>query len=94
MRIRTYPIEERAGLVFIYMGEGTPPPVEEDIPEELLEPGRIMCYRITVQGGNWRFAVENHFDDAHAQYLHRAGMFSFFWHIPAYKTGIQGCSGG
>jgi phenylpropionate dioxygenase-like ring-hydroxylating dioxygenase large terminal subunit len=89
VRIRTYPVEERAGLVFIYMGEGPPPPVEEDIPEELLEPGRIMCYRITVQAGNWRFAVENHFDDAHAQYLHRSGIFSFFWHIPAYKTGIK-----
>ena len=30
--VRTYPVEERIGLVFVYIGDGDPPPVESDIP--------------------------------------------------------------
>lgn len=87
--VRTYPVEERIGLIWIWMGEGQPVPVEEDIPEELLEPGVAMQFRITVQEGNWRFAVENHYDDAHGNYLHRDALFSIFWRLPAWKTGIR-----
>ncbi|HZR99687.1 MAG TPA: Rieske 2Fe-2S domain-containing protein, partial [Chloroflexota bacterium] len=36
--VRTYPVEERAGVVWVYVGKQPPPPVEEDIPAELLQP--------------------------------------------------------
>ncbi|MBI3077144.1 MAG: Rieske 2Fe-2S domain-containing protein [Deltaproteobacteria bacterium] len=87
--IRAYPVEERIGFVWIYMGEGEPPPVEEDIPEELLDPRMVICARITDQEGNWRYAVENHFDDAHANSLHRSALYSVFWRQPAWRTGIR-----
>src|SRR5690349_18538981 len=32
VRVKTYPVEERAGLVWVYVGELAPPPVEADIP--------------------------------------------------------------
>lgn len=87
--VRTYPVEERIGFVWLYMGEGAPPPVEEDIPEELLDPRMAICARITDQEGNWRYAVENHFDDAHANYLHRTALYSLLWRQPAWRTGIR-----
>lgn len=85
----TYPVLERIGLIWIYMGTGEPPPVEEDIPEELLEPNVLWCTRISVQEGNWRYAVENHFDDSHAYYLHRNAQYSLFWHMAAWRIGTR-----
>lgn len=88
--VRTYPVEERIGLTWIYMGDGAPSPVEADIPDELLGRDVVVGARITRWPGNWRYAVENHFDDAHASYLHRYGaLFSAFWDIPAWKRGIR-----
>ena len=87
--VRTYPVQERIGLIWIYVGEGDPPPIEEDIPDELLEPGVPVQTRISLQEGNWRFGVENHYDEAHANYLHRDALFSLFWRLPAWKKGIR-----
>ena len=87
--IKTYPVEERFGLIWIYMGDGTPPPLEEDVPEEFLDPRTVLCLRISEQDGNWRFAVEIHFDDAHAQYLHRFSLYATFSRVPSYKRGSR-----
>ena len=32
VRVRTYPVEERLGLIWIYVGDIEPPPIEQDIP--------------------------------------------------------------
>jgi phenylpropionate dioxygenase-like ring-hydroxylating dioxygenase large terminal subunit len=75
VRVKTYPVQERAGLVWVYVGEEPAPPVEDDIPEEFLQPGVVVVGRITTQTGDWRFACENGFDEGHAMYLHRFGSF-------------------
>jgi nitrite reductase/ring-hydroxylating ferredoxin subunit len=86
VRVRTYPVEERAGLVWVYGGDGAPPPVEDDIPEQFLAPDTVVCGRITVQQGNWRYAAENSFDAGHSNYLHRYGaLHSFFRKMPAWS---------
>lgn len=84
--VRTYPVEERAGLVWVYMGEGKPPPVEEDIPETFLYSDSVIVGRITERRGNWRYAAENGFDEAHGKYLHRYGnLWTLFRQIPAWS---------
>ncbi len=86
VRVATYPVEERAGLVWVYVGDEPPPPVEADIPCELLEPGTVVVGRISVQRGNWRYAAENGFDEGHAQMLHRYGaVHTAFRRLPAYR---------
>jgi phenylpropionate dioxygenase-like ring-hydroxylating dioxygenase large terminal subunit len=91
VRVRTYPVEERAGLVWVYMGEGKPPPVEEDIPEAFLHSDSVVVGRITERPGNWRYAAENGFDEAHAKYLHRYGsLWTLFRQIPAWSRRKSG----
>jgi len=86
VRVQTYPVAERAGLVWVYMGSGTPPPVEADIPEQFLGEDAVVCGRITVQRGNWRYAAENSFDSGHSNYLHRYGaVHSFLRKMPAWS---------
>ena len=67
VRVKTYPVEERFGVIWIYMGDGQPPPLEEDIPSEFLAPntiilGRIVNNRIgldvrTETAGAWNTSV-------------------------------------
>jgi phenylpropionate dioxygenase-like ring-hydroxylating dioxygenase large terminal subunit len=86
VRVKTYPVEERAGLVWIYIGEEPPPPVEADIPSEFLRSDTLAIGRISVQRGNWRYACENGFDDGHSMFLHRYGvLFSAFRRMPAWR---------
>ncbi|HLY65331.1 MAG TPA: Rieske 2Fe-2S domain-containing protein, partial [Chloroflexota bacterium] len=76
VRVRTYPVEERTGLIWLWMGEGEPTvPVEDDIPSELLRADAVVCGRIVERRGNWRLAAENGYDEAHVTFLHRYGAF-------------------
>lgn len=69
--IRTYPVEERKGIIYVYMGDGNPPPLEEDVPEEVLRPDWTFNAVVDVWNCNWRPALENGFDAGHASYVHR-----------------------
>jgi phenylpropionate dioxygenase-like ring-hydroxylating dioxygenase large terminal subunit len=84
VRVKTYPVEERAGLVWVYVGDGEPPPVEEDIPRELLRPDAAIEGRFTVRRGNWRYAAENGIDESHPRYLHRNSLMTFFKRLPCW----------
>jgi phenylpropionate dioxygenase-like ring-hydroxylating dioxygenase large terminal subunit len=90
VRVRTYPVEERLGLIWIYVGDIDPPALENDIPRELLEKEHAMGGRITIRDGNWRYAAENGFDEAHPRYLHRNALWTIFRRLPAWtKTRID-----
>jgi phenylpropionate dioxygenase-like ring-hydroxylating dioxygenase large terminal subunit len=87
VRVKTYPVEERLGLIWVYMGDGEPPPVEDDIPSELRQPEMVIFGRVSMQQGNWRYACENAQDEGHAKYLHRYGtVATLFRLMPAWST--------
>src|SRR4051794_22930667 len=91
VRVRTYPVEERAGLVFIWMGRGKPVPIDEDIPDEFLDPRAAIVGRLTVRKGNWRYAAENSVDEGHAAYLHRYGSpWTFFTRMGGWIVSLGG----
>jgi phenylpropionate dioxygenase-like ring-hydroxylating dioxygenase large terminal subunit len=84
--VPTYPVEERAGLIWVYMGEEPRPPVEEDIPEGLLRDDAVVEPMVELRPGNWRDAMENAVDESHAKYLHRRTPYYLFSRIPGYQT--------
>ena len=55
--MRTYPVEERMGLVWVFIGDAEPPPLHEDVPEELLSADAVSGVRVTLRAGNWRLAA-------------------------------------
>lgn len=84
VRVPTYPTAIRAGLVWVYVGDAPAPPVEADVPAELLEPGRVVDGVALVRRGNWRYAAENGMDEGHARYLHRPALWTLFRKMPAW----------
>lgn len=83
--VSTYPVAQRLGLVWIYVGDGEAPPVERDIPDELVDNKFTMGGRWDVREGNWRFAAENGFDEGHAKYLHNTALWRLFKVMPAWN---------
>jgi phenylpropionate dioxygenase-like ring-hydroxylating dioxygenase large terminal subunit len=89
VNVRTYPVAERAGLIWVYVGDAPPPPPEADIPEELRRPDTVIEGLIEVRPGNWRYGVENAIDEGHAKYLHRRALWSMFSEFPAWTRGVR-----
>jgi len=72
LRARAYPTEERMGLVFVWMGETAPVPLDDDLPAELSDPeltGRRFM-RVKVWEANWTEPMAQGID-FHEFYLHR-----------------------
>jgi len=83
--IKTYPIFEQHGVVFVFIGDmDPPPPIQEDMQPTFWTPNLyvrpLVRYKIRC---NWRLAAENGFDQGHL-YLHR------FWASAQRYFGPQG----
>lgn len=84
LSVRTYPTEERQGLVWVYFGDDAPPPLEEDMPENLLDPEAVLVGRWSVWNLPWRAAAENGIDTAHPFFLHRNHPYVRLDKVPAF----------
>ncbi len=76
--VRTFPVEERCGLIWLWTGDGEPVPVEDDIPDELLAEDARVIPLLRFADGDWRHACENGFDEAHGKMLHRTSWWVSF----------------
>lgn len=70
VQARHYPTRELKGMVFVWLGEDEPAPIEEDVPEEFFQEDSLILYRTTTWPVNWRVALENSMD-SHVYYVHR-----------------------
>jgi phenylpropionate dioxygenase-like ring-hydroxylating dioxygenase large terminal subunit len=72
LRARVYPTEERMGIVFVWMGETAPVPLDEDLPAELSDPELTgtRFTRVKVWEANWTEPMAQGID-FHEFYLHR-----------------------
>ncbi|MGH7817626.1 MAG: Rieske 2Fe-2S domain-containing protein, partial [Candidatus Binatia bacterium] len=46
-KVKTYPLEERKGLIWVFIGDGEPPPVADDMPPEILRDDAVLGVRVT-----------------------------------------------
>jgi phenylpropionate dioxygenase-like ring-hydroxylating dioxygenase large terminal subunit len=76
--VRTYPVEERQGLIWVWVGDREPVPLEEDVDPDFLRRDAVVCSWVRVMNGNWRDAAENGYDPAHFFYLHRTAFGYLF----------------
>jgi phenylpropionate dioxygenase-like ring-hydroxylating dioxygenase large terminal subunit len=82
----TYEVAERLGMVWVFVGDGEDaPPIDQQLPEELVGNAAVVGSRIQPRIGNWRFACENGFDEGHAKYLHRTSLWRLFKAMPVWN---------
>jgi nitrite reductase/ring-hydroxylating ferredoxin subunit len=87
---RKYPTCELKGVVFVWMGEGEPAPIEEDVPEEFFRPEALILFNDRIiWKTNWEVALENSMD-AHVQYLHRDNLRALLAGLGSRSGGSQG----
>lgn len=69
--IRSYPVQERAGAIFLWFGiDPDAAPTDLNLPEEMEGPewSRFLC--VSNWKVNYRYAVDNVMDPMHGAYLH------------------------
>lgn len=72
VKTKAYPVEERLGVVWVWIGDTDPVPVEEDLPMAMKVPGVANLIHFTkVWNTNWALLFDNFIDGLHAPYLHR-----------------------
>ncbi len=69
-RARTFATRTLKGIVFVWMGDGVPVPIEEDVPPEMFGDDFLVMNGERTWNANWRPSLEN-FADAHVYYAHR-----------------------
>jgi phenylpropionate dioxygenase-like ring-hydroxylating dioxygenase large terminal subunit len=85
--VQTYDVEERLGMVWVFIGDGEEPhPIDEQLPEELVSNPAVVGVRIQARTGNWRFACENGYDEGHAKMLHSTALWRLFKPMPVWNT--------
>jgi nitrite reductase/ring-hydroxylating ferredoxin subunit len=67
---RAYPTRTLKGLVFVWIGDGDPAPIEEDVPEEFFDADALVLTGQVTWRCNWEVALENSMD-SHVNYVHR-----------------------
>lgn len=68
--IKTFPVREEKGLVFVFVGDQEPPDLASDVPPTFLDPDMAICGLRRPVASNWRIGVENGFDSTHV-FIHK-----------------------
>jgi phenylpropionate dioxygenase-like ring-hydroxylating dioxygenase large terminal subunit len=70
---RVYPTRTLKGVVFAWIGDGDPAPIEEDVPEEFFDDDALVLTGQVDWRCNWEVALENSMD-SHVNYVHRNAL--------------------
>jgi carbazole 1,9a-dioxygenase terminal dioxygenase component len=68
--LKTYPAQETKGLVFVFLGDTEPTPLECDLPPGFDESNRRGQPFRRLVNANWRIGAENGFDTTHI-FIHK-----------------------
>jgi 5,5'-dehydrodivanillate O-demethylase oxygenase subunit len=79
VKIASYPTEEYVGLIFAYLGEGTPPPLPR-YPE--FEAGGALTVRTYTFPCNYFNNCENGPDEVHVCFVHRDSSLAAISDVP------------
>lgn len=84
VRVHAYPTEERAGVVWGFLGEGDPPPLDEDLPPPLRDANHLVHCFFDDWECDWRNLTENYPDLCHVPVVHRTSIDMLFRPVPAW----------
>jgi len=70
--VKSYPVREFAGVVWVFVGDMAAVPIEEDLPESIARTDQWSCISTwRTYRCNWTVMKDNLSHDQHAPFLHR-----------------------
>ena len=85
-----FPTRTLKGVVFAWIGDTKPAPIEEDVPPEFFDDGAYVMWNDHVHWPtNWLVALENSMD-SHVSYLHRDNIGAL---LGSENSGARGAQG-
>jgi 5,5'-dehydrodivanillate O-demethylase len=78
VRITSYPVHEYAGLLFAFMGEGTPPEFELPRKDVFERADYLIFAKSQIWPCNWFQQIENSMDAVHVSFVHQWGRVGNF----------------
>ena len=93
LRAKSYPTAVVRGVIFVWMGQTEPVPIEEDVPEEFFNEEYAVKVYSKMWPLNWTLTIENS-GDSHNSYIHRFRLRRLFnkdafRQLPAYWSGTR-----
>ena len=88
VRVQAYPVVERAGLIWLFVGDMDAVALEDDLPDWIHDQSRFfqLTY-VTDYRCNWRALVDNWTNDHHAAFVHGYSPELVFQpHLPFNQT--------
>ncbi|MFT4581592.1 MAG: carbazole 1,9a-dioxygenase terminal dioxygenase component [Gammaproteobacteria bacterium] len=80
--IKSYPIREVKGVIFIFIGDIAPPPLEADVPLGFFDEDVAICVADPyVVNANWRLGSEGGYDPGH-HFIHNWSKYAINARIP------------
>jgi 5,5'-dehydrodivanillate O-demethylase len=87
VRIAGYPTEEYLGLVFVFLGDGTPPPLPRyPFMEQYAADEHLRMVHVDVRPYNYRNRIENSVDPVHVAFVHRNSEYRGLTGCPAVEA--------
>ena len=73
---KVYPVQVHKGVVFIWIGDTDPAPIQEDVPPKFFDPNAYVFANDHIYWKTgWLTALENSMD-SHVSYLHRDNVYA------------------
>jgi phenylpropionate dioxygenase-like ring-hydroxylating dioxygenase large terminal subunit len=90
LAVRSYPVREFAGLIWVWPGMMEPSKLEDDIPEYVGQQDKFFSISMyTDYKCNWRALVDNWPQDHHAQYVHRGSPELMFQPVLPFNLTLE-----
>lgn len=88
--VHSYPVQEHAGMIWLWPGTMEPTVLQDDVPEYIGRQDRFFSIAMyTDYKCNWRALVDNWPQDHHAQYVHRSSPELMFQPIIPYALTLD-----
>ncbi len=80
--IKAYPVREEKGVIFTFVGDIKPPPLEADVPAGFFDDDVAVCVADPyVVNANWRLGAEGGYDPGH-HFIHNWSKYAINARIP------------
>ena len=88
--VRAYPVVERFGIVWVYVGELDPPAFEADVPEVIADQAQFFTIATSAEYAcNWRLLTDNWTNEHHGPYVHGNSPELVFQPLPPFNLDLS-----